>query len=131
MARTPASKKHKSITRRVSPEDLRDLLVSPPRASLAFVEDARVQALPVSFRYDEARYWFGIVDPSGYLVPGAPVHLLIDDGEYHTELRGMAISGRVGDRPTRPIASGAPSWFEVVPDRISAWDYDAMRRRTQ
>ena len=128
MAHSPTGKRHKSITRRVSPEDVRGLLDSPPRANLAYVEGLRVHAVPVSFRYHEARYWFGVVDATGGLVTGAPVQLLIDDGEYMAELRGIAITGRVGERSEKAIDRPI-TWFEIVPNRVTAWDYAALRRK--
>lgn len=123
--------KARVITRRVSPEDLRELLTSPPRANLAFVDDGRVDAMPVDLRYENDRYFCCVIDLPAGLVPGAPVHLLADDGEFYAELRGIAIAGRVGDRPTSPSESAATNWLEVVPDRMNAWNYGAMRRRTQ
>ena len=116
------------MTRRVSPEDVGDLLISPPRASLAFVADATIQALPVSFRSHDGRYMFGVMEASDSLVPGAPVQLLIDDGDYMSELRGIAIAGRIGER-REGLSDSSITWFELLASLITAWDYSAMRRK--
>lgn len=125
-------KKGKSITRRVSPKALGDLLSSPPRATLAFVEGTGIEAQSVSFRHNEGRFWFGVKDPPPTgLAPGAPVYLLVDDGKFMTELRGVAVAGRLGERSNDERDQPGIAWFEVMPSRVIAWDYAALRRKRQ
>ena len=114
----------KEITRAVTPEDLRDLLTQPPRAAVATVRDGRAEAVPVEFRYESGRYFVRATDG---LEAGARAALLIDDGCYHAELRGISIRGHLvapGEAP-----AGLEGFLEVVPERTSAWHYGAMRKR--
>ncbi len=118
----------KRISRAVRPEDLSDLLVGPPYASLAFAGEGRPDALPVAFRFDDGRYLIALPAEDAGLVRGRRVALLLDEGCYHTELRGIRVQGEAveiedaaGDRPS-PVA-----WLEVRPQKVIAWDYGAMR----
>lgn len=110
----------KRVTRAARPEDLADLLERPPRANIAFEGGGRVEATPVEFRYEDGHYLFrsGSEGPS----PGSSVALLIDDGHYHSELRGIRVQGVTA-------AAGDEGWSEIVAGKIVAWDYGAMRER--
>jgi len=103
------------------------LLLSPPRANLAFIENGQVDAVPVAFRYGENRYWAGLATAFSGLQSETAVHLVIDDGEYHTDLRGIAISGRTARQTAKPSDTEAIVWIEIIPERITAWDYGSMR----
>ena len=120
----------KRITRAARPEDLADLLARPPRASLAFAAGGTVDAAPVAFRFDGGRYWVGMDAESAVRVENARVVLLVDDGCYHSELRGVSVRGRAlpGDGPPGAAATGL-IWLEVAPDKVTAWNYGAMRSR--
>ncbi len=120
----------KRITRAVGPEDLGDLLRTPPRANLAFNDAGTVAAMPVAFRFQDGRYWFGIPqEASGPApAPDEQVALLIDDGSYMLELRGLHIRGQA--IPAEEIPHGASprlNWYQVVPDKVTAWDYATVR----
>jgi hypothetical protein len=114
----------KEITRAVTPEDLPDLLAQPPRAAVATVRDGRVDAVPVEFRYQRSRYF---VRAAAGLDAGLRAALLIDDGCYHAELRGISVRGHLA-APEGP-AAGLEGFLEVVPERTSAWHYGAMRKK--
>ncbi len=120
----------KRITRAVKPKDLADLLARPPRASLAFAGGGTLEAAPVAFRFDGGRYWVGLDADAAARVEDGRVALLVDEGCYHTELRGVSVRGRAvpGDGPTGQAAAGL-TWLEVWPERVSAWNYGAMRLR--
>ena len=110
----------KAITRAVGLEELRDLVEAPPRAYLAYVADGAPEAVRVACRRDGER-WL-VVPPPGASVPdGARVVLLIDDGEFYFELRGVRVRGTLRD--------AGDGVREVVPEKIVCWDYGAMRGR--
>ena len=112
----------KAVTRAVTPEDLGDLLEQPPRAAVATVRDGRPEAAPVEFRYESGRYF---VRAAAGLEAGARAALLIDDGCYQAELRGISVRGRLA-APDAP--AGLEGFLEVVPERTSAWHYGAVRK---
>ncbi len=114
----------KVATRAVTPEDLGDLLDRPPRAAVATVRDGRAEALPVEFRYESGRYF---VRAAAGLKAGARAALLIDDGCYHAELRGISVRGHLAAPDEPPL--GLEGFLEVVPERTSAWHYGAMRKK--
>jgi hypothetical protein len=84
----------KRITRAARPEDLADLLARPPRASLAFVNDGTIDAMPVAFCFEVGRYWVGMDAAAAARTENGRVALLVDEGCYHTELRGISVRGR-------------------------------------
>jgi hypothetical protein len=109
----------KEITRAVGAAELSDLLSAPRRASLAFVRDGLIDASPVRFRYGNGAYL--VVPPEG-AGTGSEVALLIDEGLFHTELRGVMVRGTLE-------APGDDGWAAVAQSKLHAWDYGAMRRR--
>jgi len=115
------SRRVKQITRTVGLDDVADLVETPWSACLAYVADGEPEALRVTGRRESER-WFVTLPPAASIPDGAPVVLLIDDGEFYFELRGIRVRGTLrgtGDRAR-----------EVVPGRITTWDYGAMRKRT-
>ncbi len=117
------------ITNAVDPEKMRDLLEKVPRACLAFNNAGIVELVPVEFQFQAGRYWIGMSGGSGPTPePDEPVKLLIDEGMYYFDMRGIWIRGRAlfsGERPE----GGSPelSWLQLVPDKFVAWDFGAMR----
>jgi hypothetical protein len=67
----------------------------------------------------EAERWLVTLPPGTSIPDGARVVLLLDDGEFYFELRGV--------RGTLRDAAGGT--HEVVPEKIITWDYGAMRQR--
>ncbi|MCC6382276.1 MAG: hypothetical protein IT304_07190 [Dehalococcoidia bacterium] len=112
------------ITRAVSPGDLAPLLQRPPRATLAFVRDGAVEAMPVAFVYDAGRYLVGLAsdDP-----PAGRVRLLVDDGPWYFDLRGAWVRGRLVPVGPPAGAVAAAAWFELEPEKTVAWHYGRMR----
>lgn len=109
----------KQITRVVGLEDLSDLIDASARAYLAYVAGGAPQAIRVTSRREAGRWMVTL--PRGASVPdGTPVVLLIDDGEFYFELRGIRIRGTL-----REAYAGTR---EVIPERITTWDYGSMRR---
>lgn len=121
----------KQVTRAAALADLGDLLDRVPHASLAFETAAGVEAIPVGFRRIEGQFWVGL--PRGEGAPSAGTHamLLIDDGVFYFELRGVRVRGILRDTPTPPALSQSLSWLELNPVKINAWDYGSMRERAE
>jgi hypothetical protein len=121
------------ITRKVTPEDLSDLLRRPPRANIAFAHQGAPAAAPVAFRFWSGRYWVGLATQDVGPLPaaGAVVKLIVDDGHRYHELRGFWVRGRIAVALQPP--EGAPTgldWFELSPEKTVAWHYGRIRRRT-
>ena len=115
----------KRVTRAVRPEDLPDLLEHPPRATLAFVDDGRIEAVPVAFRFEAGHYLVGL--PGDNAPPGGRVKLLVDDGPWYFDLRGFWARGRLAPCETPASAAAGLSWFELTTEKIAAWHYGSMR----
>lgn len=114
------------VTRRVPAEAVGDLLAAAPRASLAFPTANGIDAAPVAFRFRAGRYWVGFSVEASLTVPAAgdEAELVIDDGRWFFDLRGLRVRGHL----LRPEQSpdGAATWFELSPERVIAWDYATL-----
>ena len=118
------------IIHTVDPEKVRDLLDSVPRACIAFISAGIAEVAPVEFRFQEGRYWIGMSGGGSEPAPGPdePVKLLIDEGMYYFDMRGIWIRGRALFSEERPEGgSQALNWFQLVPEKFLAWDFGAMR----
>lgn len=117
----------KRAIRDVEPTALRDLLDHPPRATVAFVDHGEVDLLPVRARSSAQAHRFGVA------MAGAPdfhdreVILLIDDGQYWFELRGISVRGVARRMPPEQGEAGGLAWYTIEPRRILAWDYATIR----
>lgn len=120
------------VTHAVDPERMRDLLERAPRACIAFVHDGRAELVPVEFLLRAGRYWIGVSVVGSDPVPGPdqPLKLLVDEGMYYFDMRGIWIRGRVSCAEAPPEGA-APNlrWLQLVPERCVAWDFGAMRER--
>lgn len=112
------------ITRAVNPSDLAPLLNHPPRATLAFIRNGTVEALPVAFAFDAGRYFVRLPWPEP---PTGRVRLLVDDGPWYFDLRGVWVRGHLVPTDRPPGAAEADAWFELQPEKITAWQYGRMR----
>lgn len=115
----------KRVTRAVRPEDLRELLEHPPRATLAFVRDAAIQAIPVAFKFDGGRYLVGL--PDDVKPPDGRVKLLVDDGPWYFDLRGLWARGSLTPCDGPENSGEGHAWFELAPEKTAAWHYGSMR----
>jgi hypothetical protein len=116
------------ITRDVEPSALRDLIEHPPRATVAFVNRGQAEVLPVRARYHADTYRFGVLPEVATELENREVVLVIDDGPYFFELRGISVRGlaRRIDR-AEPGETDALAWYVIEPRRILAWNYEVMR----
>ena len=105
-------------TRDVTPADVADVVGNPRRATVTFVDDSEPAIVPVRARRDGDRWRFAAA------VRGLDDHevvLLLDDGDWWFELRGVSVRGvarRDGD-----------GWYTVEPGRVLAWSYGSLRLR--
>jgi hypothetical protein len=118
----------KQITRSVGVDDVRDLLARMHHAHVAWHDGSGVSAIPVSFRFGDEKYWIGVPADAG-LTAGRQAMLVIDEGWYYFELRGVRLRGLLADTAPPPGASTALRWLELRPEKTIAWDYGTMRQR--
>jgi hypothetical protein len=107
----------------VTAEDLRDLLEAAPRANIAFQAGDGIEATPVAFRFRVGRYWIGIppADTGPVPGPGELVELLIDNGEWFFDLRGLRVRGPITPADQLPDGASADlAWFELSAERVVA-----------
>ena len=116
------------VTRDVEPSALQDLLEHPSRASVAFINRDQTDVLPVEVRYRADTYQFGVLFEVATDLENREVVLVIDDGPYWFELRGISVRGtaRRIDR-AEPGEPEALAWYAIEPRRILGWDYGALR----
>lgn len=63
------------------------------------------------------------------LGPGELVKLLIDDGRWFFDLRGLWVRRRTAPADQPPDgASASLVWLELRPDKVVAWDYGRLRQ---
>jgi hypothetical protein len=62
------------------------------------------------------------------LGPGELVKLLIDDGRWFFDRRGLWIRGRTDVVDQLPDdAAASLAWLELTPEKVVAWDYGTLR----
>jgi hypothetical protein len=115
------------VTRDVAPDALRNLLDRPPRATVAFVEAGAPDALPAHACVRAGRHLFALAATAPAL-EGREVVLLVDDGPYWFELRGVSVRG-IAVRAAPPPGDDASDlgWYAIDVRRVLAWDYGAIR----
>jgi len=118
----------RGVTRDVDPSSLQDLLDHPPRATIAFVDREHVDVWPVRARCGADMYRFGVRPEVAADLENREVVLVIDDGPYFFELRGISVRGLAKriDR-AEPGETEVLAWYVIEPRRILAWNYAAMR----
>jgi hypothetical protein len=116
----------KPVTRDVELSAVGDLLDRPPRGIVAFVEQDAVEVVPVRPRCSIGAYSFGALSGAAPDLHGREVVLVIDDGQYWFELRGVSVRG-VARRSEVASGAAALTWYALEPRRVLAWDYDALR----
>lgn len=108
------------VSRNIDLDEARDLLERVPRACVVAARGDDPDAWPVTFTFDDGRYF--VVMPGDARRPdaGEEVVVLVDEGIHFFDLRAVYIRGRV-----RPVdAAGS---FEVEPMKVVAWDYGRLR----
>lgn len=112
------------IIRDVEPGALADLALCPPRAALAATVDDEVLVVPVDVRLDEgadpARSPRVVQVPEGCPdLANRNVVVVADDGPQWFRLRSLTVRGTAKAMGERA--------YRVMPQRIVAWDYGALR----
>jgi len=121
----PSGSPQRRVIRDVEPEALSDLRACPPRASVAFSDGDAVDVLPARARFDPGAYQFGVSAGTAPDLTHREVVLVIDDGPYWFQLRGVSVRGvaeRLHTTPTDGLA-----WYAITARRVLAWDYGAIR----
>lgn len=126
-ATQPAGAAQQRVTRDVEPSAVRDLLEHPPRATLAFVDGEQIEVLPVRYRLEGDTHWIGIPSDAPLTLADREVVLVIDDGAYWFELRGISVRGMAARVATSAAGEGDWAWYAIAPRRVLAWDYGAIR----
>ena len=114
------------VTRDVEVSAVGDLLEHPPRATVAFVEGGAVEILPASARFTANAHLFGVRADAAPDLDDREVVLVIDDGRYWFELRGISVRG-VAAHIEPPGGADRLLWYTIKPRRVLAWDYSAIR----
>lgn len=122
----PDRAEQKRVTRDVELSAVQDLLDRPPRGTVTFVEQDAVDIVPVRPRWSAGAYAFGVLTGAAPDLAGREVVLVIDDGQYWFELRGVSVRGLARRAEGLP-AAGRLTWYALEPRRVLAWDYDALR----
>lgn len=115
------------VTRDVDLHAVDVLLQHAAHATLAFVDGEAVDLLPVRPRFSDDRHFFGVSARAAPDLDRREVVLLLDDGAYWFELRGISVRGTASR--TEPPVSGEPShlaWYVITPRRTLAWDYGTL-----
>jgi hypothetical protein len=116
---------HRRVIRDVEPAALGDLLEHPPRSTVAFVRDGAPEAVPARARIDGSRWLFAVVADAAPDLTGHEIVLIVDDGPYWFQLRGLSIRGLA--QATDSSDADGLVWYAVTPRRVLAWDYGAVR----
>jgi hypothetical protein len=123
----PAAAAEPRITRDVEPAAVRDLLEHPPRTTVAFVDGDAVRLVPARAHVSADAYRFGVAAGAAVDLHDREVVLVIDDGQYWFELRGISVRGVA----TRVDRGGGEerhlAWYAIAPRRVLAWDYGTVR----
>jgi hypothetical protein len=114
------------VTRDVELSAVPDLLKTPPRATVAHVQDEEVDVLPVRAHCAADVYAFGVRGGSCDFA-GREVVLVIDDGSYWFELRGVSVRGIATRIDAPPQAAMGLTWYAIEARRVLAWDYGSIR----
>jgi hypothetical protein len=112
------------VTNRVDPAALGDLLAASTRATLAWEADGRLEVAPVRHLGDGGRHFVETPGEGPAPRPGARASLVLDEGWSWFALRAVTLRGTLAAGPEPPPAAGA--WLELVPERVTAWDYRSL-----
>jgi len=96
---------------------------------VAFVDGGRAVVLPARAHVDGDRRLFAVAADAGPALDQREVVLVIDDGPYWFQLRGISFRG-IANRSDAPAAGAAApqcAWYAIDTRRVLAWDYGAVR----
>jgi hypothetical protein len=111
-----------AVTRDVALDAVRDLLIRPKRASIAFLDGDPVAIVPVALRFVGDRPLVRL-PVRGADLSGREIVVLSDDGPWWFQLRGVSFRGTA----ERVEEEGDSVWWAITPRRTLSWDYGAVR----
>jgi hypothetical protein len=127
MRSTAAGTGAQHVSRDVDASAVRDLLDHPPHATVAFVDGDAVDLLPACARFSAGMHLFAVLSDDAPDLKNREVVLVIDDGPYWFELRGISVRGVAVS-----IAAGSDAaakrfvWYAIAARRVLAWDYGSI-----
>lgn len=113
------------VTVRVPLKENMDLLRNPARACLGFTSPEGPRIEPAALRYRDDRYLVGLDEHAMVPDEGAEVVLVVDEGRLFFELRAVYLRGQ--STHVREKSEDGRTWIEVLPTKITSWDYGQMR----
>ena len=111
-------------TRRVAIEDLADLVAAPRHATIAFLIGDELRAAPVRAIRRGDSFLVGLGTDETRPDLGTVATLLLDEGVFTSQLRGVRIRGTVRESQHDV---GDLTWFDLACDHVVAWDYGHLR----
>lgn len=112
------------VTNRVDPAALGDLAGAPARATLAWeAEGGRLGVAPVRYIGRDGRHYLETPREDPAPRPGLRASLVLDDGWSWFALRAVTLRGTLA---AGPDAGRPEGWLELVPERVTAWDYGTL-----
>ena len=84
--------------------------------------------LPATARQVAGQHAFGVLTGTAPDLDRREVVLVLDDGPYWFELRGVSVRGTAAriEPPTNATQVDL-DWYGITPGRILAWDYGRIR----
>jgi hypothetical protein len=113
------------VTNRVDPSALPDLLARASRSTLAWVHPGGLGLSPARVAVRDGRTFVAVDADGAGPAAGTPASLVRDDGWSWFALRAVTLRGTLAACADPPDAAGG--WLELVPQRVTAWDYGALR----
>lgn len=131
MSESTGGARPRQVTRDVDLTRVADLLTTPRRVSVAFVDNGRIDVWPAGIAARLTEFRFAVARDCPDLGEREVV-LLIDDGSHWFELRGISVRGaaRKVDAPGADPNDDA-AWYEIAARRVLAWDYGSLRTVTE
>jgi hypothetical protein len=114
------------VTNRVDPAVLGDLLAAPRRATLAWEQEGALRVAPVRYVGARGRHYLALGAAEGTPPDRARASLVLDEGSAWFALRAVTLRGTLARCPAPAAAEAGAAWRELLPERVTAWDYGTL-----